>query len=93
MPHKRRERRDTQRAAEKDLKQSEVYADSGVYRLDKMVVVDLNIIHIVADRMTDHFGGGEWRQQIFERKAGVVSKPKVIGFRADDNGHPVMNLR
>ncbi len=56
-----------------------------------MRVIDLHVIDVVADGMTDHFGGGEGQKQLFERESGVVGEPEVIRFGADDHGHAVVN--
>ena len=75
------------------LEQTKIYAYGRVSWLDKVLVVHLHIVDVVANGVADHFGGGEWRQQILYRRSGVACEPYVIRFRADDHGHPVMNRR
>ena len=57
------------------LKQAEIDADKGVHGVDKVFVVDLNIVDVVADGVTDHFGCWVGCEQIRDWEAGVVGEP------------------
>jgi hypothetical protein len=46
------------------IEQSKIDSDSSVDRFYEMGIVDLRIVNVTADFMTDHFGGGVWYENI-----------------------------
>ena len=76
------------------LKQSEVDAYSSIDRLHQMLIVDLCIVDVTADFMTDHFVCGVWCEKILQVVSSrVVSEPLIVGFGRNDDRHAVMDLR
>ena len=69
------ERRDVSELSAVDSKQPKINANEGVHRVDKVRIINLHIVDVVADGMTDHFRRGEGRQQILYRSSGIVSEP------------------
>jgi hypothetical protein len=75
------------------IEQSKIDSDSSVDRFYEMGIVDLRIVNVTADFMTDHFGGGVWYENIPSVvRPGIVDKPLIVQLGRNDDRHTVMNL-